>query len=68
MHPKAGLSPDDPIDPNTSEDEEKTRPVSLQLIARLAANDPTVQLKIGVLEWGSDIQIGDEEGKKTGGG
>jgi hypothetical protein len=30
--------------------DEATRPVSLQLIARLAAQDPTVQLKIGVID------------------
>jgi len=34
-------------------------------IARLAAKDPSVQLKVGVLEWNSDLQIGDEEKKPT---
>jgi hypothetical protein len=39
-----------PTEPTVPFDEETTRPVPLQLIARLAAQDPTVQLKIGVLE------------------
>jgi hypothetical protein len=39
-----------PIEPPAAFDEETTRPIPLQLIARLAANDPTVQLKIGVVE------------------
>jgi len=39
-----------PTESSVPFDDETTRPVPLQLIARLAAQDPTVQLKIGVLE------------------
>jgi len=39
-----------PTEPSVPFDDEATRPVPLQLIARLAAQDPTVQLKIGVVE------------------
>jgi hypothetical protein len=65
MYFKAKNSPVNELDPVTSEDDEVTRPVSLELIARLAAKDPSVQLKVGVLEWNSDLQIGDEEKKPT---
>ncbi len=65
MYFKAKNSPVSELDPAMSEDDEVTRPVSLELIARLAANDPSVQLKVGVLEWNSDLQIGDEEKKPT---
>ena len=63
MRDKAQTTVTDPVDSEIGDDE-VTRPVSLALIARLAAQDPTVQLKIGVLEWSSDLQIGEEE-KKT---
>jgi len=67
MYFKAKNSPAlSPLDPATSEDDEVTRPVSLELIARLAAKDPSVQLKVGVLEWNSDLQIGDDDKKPTG--
>jgi len=66
MYFKAKNSPVSDVDPVTSEDDETTRPVSLELIARLAAKDPSVQLKVGVLEWNSDLQIGDDEKKPTG--
>jgi hypothetical protein len=56
----------EPLDPVMSEDDEVTRPVSLELIARLAAKDPSVQLKVGVLEWNSDLQIGDDDKKPAG--
>ena len=46
----------DPPDLTAPFDDETTRPVSLQLIARLAAQDPTVQLRIGVM----DLPAGDE--------
>jgi hypothetical protein len=60
------IEPLEPLDSATSEDDEVTRPVSLELIARLAAKDPSVQLKVGVLEWNLDLQIGDEDKKPTG--
>jgi hypothetical protein len=66
MYFKAKNSPVSEPDPVTAEDDETTRPVSLELIARLAANDPSVQLKVGVLEWNSDLQIGDDDKKPTG--
>jgi hypothetical protein len=67
MYYKAKTSPvSDPLDPVMSEDDEATQPVSLELIARLAAKDPSVQLRVGVLERSSDLQIGDEEKKTTG--
>jgi hypothetical protein len=66
MYFKAKNSPVSELDPVTSEDDEVTRPVSLELIARLAAKDPSVQLKVGVLEWNSDLQIGDDDKKPTG--
>ncbi len=66
MYFKAKNSPVSELDPVTSEDDEVTLPVSLELIARLAAKDPSVQLKVGVPEWNSDLQIGDEEKKPTG--
>ncbi len=47
MSPKSGSAP---IDPSAEFDDEITRPIPLQLIARLAAQDPTVSLKIGVVE------------------
>jgi len=47
MSPKSGSVP---IDPSIPFDDETTRPIPLQLIARLAAQDPTVQLKIGLVE------------------
>ena len=59
------LADPNPLDP-TCADDEVTRPVPLELIARLAAQDPTVQLKIGVLDIMAKLQIGDEEIKKTG--
>ncbi len=63
MHDKAN-SPAERLDNLAPDDDEVTRPVSLELIARLAAQDPTVQLKVGVPEWTSDLQVGDVE-KKT---
>jgi hypothetical protein len=43
-------------------DEEITCAIPLQLIARLAAQDPSVQLQIGVPEAaGEGLQIGDED-------
>lgn len=63
MRDKVNPPVSNPVD-SAIGDDEATRPVSLALIARLAAKDPTVQLKVGVLEWSSDLQIGDEE-KKT---
>ena len=66
MYFKAKNSPVSEVDPVTAEDDETTRPVSLELIARLAANDPSVQLKVGVLEWNSDLQIGDDNKKPKG--
>ncbi len=49
MSPKSGPVL---IDPSAAFDDETTRPIPLQLIARLAAQDPTVQLKIGLVETG----------------
>jgi hypothetical protein len=64
MNHKAKPPAGAPVDPAFGDDD-VTRPVSLALIARLAAKDPSVQLKIGVLEWSSDLQIGDEEKTPT---
>jgi hypothetical protein len=66
MYFKAKNSPVSEVDPVTAEDDETTRPVSLELIARFAAKDPSVQLKVGVLQWNSDLQIGDDDKKPTG--
>jgi hypothetical protein len=67
MYFKTKNSPvSEPLEPVTAEDDETTRPVSLELIARLATQDPSVQLKVGVLEWKSDPQIGEEEKKPKG--
>lgn len=62
MRDKTNSSLSGPVDP-AFQDDEVTQPISLALIARLAAKDPTVQLKVGVLEWGSDLQIGENEEK-----
>ena len=52
------------LDSPVPDDEEPTRPIPLELIARLAAQDPTVQLKIGVIQILE--QKADEEEKTTG--
>jgi hypothetical protein len=59
------LADPNPLDSTCSDDLEATRPVPLELIARLAAQDPTIQLKIGVIDIMAKLQIGDEEIKKT---
>jgi hypothetical protein len=61
------LAKDLPSNLPIPDDDEPTRPVPLQLIARLAAQDPTVQLKIGVTQTTeNNPPTAEEEKKKIG--